>query len=143
MKRGKSFIVIWRNATAEFEEVFSLSPFSLDKEEKGRLFSEKLRQLTVLHYEKCEAYKRIIDAIGISPYRIAPYHEIPFIPVSLFKQLDLMSMDRNQIFKTMTSSGTTGQAVSKIFLDKKTAVNQQKTLVKIVSDFSGSSRNQG
>ena len=40
----------------------------------------------------------------------------------------------------MTSSGTSGQAVSKIYLDKTTAANQQKTLVKIVSDFTGASR---
>jgi len=40
----------------------------------------------------------------------------------------------------MTSSGTSGQVVSKIFLDKTTANNQQKVLVKIVSDFTASSR---
>ena len=40
----------------------------------------------------------------------------------------------------MTSSGTSGQAVSKIYLDKTTAANQQKTLVKIVSDFTGANR---
>jgi len=40
----------------------------------------------------------------------------------------------------MTSSGTTGQAVLKIYLDRQTAGNQQKTLVKIVSDFIGSTR---
>jgi phenylacetate-coenzyme A ligase PaaK-like adenylate-forming protein len=60
--------------------------------------------------------------------------------LSLFKELDLISIDRSEIFKTMTSSGTTGQAVSKIYLDKETASNQQRTLVKIVSDFTGSSR---
>ena len=42
--------------------------------------------------------------------------------------------------KTMTSSGTTGQAVSKIYLDKTTSANQQKAMVKIVSDFTGSNR---
>jgi phenylacetate-coenzyme A ligase PaaK-like adenylate-forming protein len=40
----------------------------------------------------------------------------------------------------MTSSGTTGQAVSKIYLDKLTASLQQKVLVKIVSEFTGSGR---
>jgi phenylacetate-coenzyme A ligase PaaK-like adenylate-forming protein len=40
----------------------------------------------------------------------------------------------------MTSSGKTGQAVSKIFLDKETAANQQKVLVKIVSSFVGAAR---
>ena len=34
------------------------------------------------------------------------------------------------VFKTMTSSGTTGQAVSKIFVDKETAMIQQKVMIK-------------
>jgi phenylacetate-coenzyme A ligase PaaK-like adenylate-forming protein len=38
------------------------------------------------------------------------------------------------------SSGTTGQQVSKIFLDRETASLQQKVLVKIVSSFLGASR---
>ena len=40
----------------------------------------------------------------------------------------------------MTSSGTTGQKVSRIFLDRTTSANQQKTMVKIVSSFTGSER---
>ena len=40
----------------------------------------------------------------------------------------------------MTSSGTSGQAVSKIYLDRTTSSNQQKTMVKIVSNFTGSNR---
>lgn len=52
----------------------------------------------------------------------------------------LKSVKDEDVFKTMTSSGTTGQAVSKIFLDRETASNQQKTLVKIVSSFTGASR---
>jgi len=40
----------------------------------------------------------------------------------------------------MTSSGTSGQAVSKIFLDKETSITQSKVLTKIVSTFIGSKR---
>ena len=65
---------------------------------------------------------------------------IPFLPVRLFKELNLKSVPDGGIVKTMTSSGTTGQAVSKIYLDRATAANQQKAMVKIVSDFTGSSR---
>jgi phenylacetate-coenzyme A ligase PaaK-like adenylate-forming protein len=54
--------------------------------------------------------------------------------------MELRSIEDEELYKTMTSSGTTGQAVSKIYLDRKTSVNQQKTLVKIVSDFTGKSR---
>ena len=40
----------------------------------------------------------------------------------------------------MTSSGTTGQQVSKIFIDKETALLQQKVLIKLLNDFIGKSR---
>ena len=43
------------------------------------------------------------------------FYAMPFIPVSLFKMFNLLSIPKEQIFKTMTSSGTSGQAVSKIF----------------------------
>jgi phenylacetate-coenzyme A ligase PaaK-like adenylate-forming protein len=40
----------------------------------------------------------------------------------------------------MTSSGTSGQAVSKIYLDRETSANQTKALTKIVSSFIGKQR---
>ena len=40
----------------------------------------------------------------------------------------------------MTSSGTSGQQVSKIYLDKETSANQTKTLTKIVSSYIGKKR---
>ena len=62
------------------------------------------------------------------------------MPVRLFKELSLKSVPQEEVVKTMTSSGTTGQAVSRIYLDRTTSSNQQKTMVKIVSDFLGASR---
>ena len=68
------------------------------------------------------------------------YYELPFLPVRLFKEVKLLSVLESEVVKTMTSSGTSGQKVSQIFVDRKTAGNQQKTLVKLVSSFTGSSR---
>lgn len=62
------------------------------------------------------------------------------MPVRLFKELELRSVPKEEVVKTMTSSGTSGQAVSKIYLDRTTSSNQQKTMVKIVSDYTGSGR---
>ena len=68
------------------------------------------------------------------------YYQLPFLPVRLFKELELRSVSEEEIVKTMTSSGTSGQRVSRIYVDRKTAGYQQKTLVKIVSSFTGSAR---
>ncbi|WP_369397289.1 LuxE/PaaK family acyltransferase [Syntrophomonas palmitatica] len=124
----------------DYEEILVIPPYSLDKNTKEQLLSETLRQLTIAHYNKCVEYKRMLDAIGFNPEKIKGYYDIPFLPVSLFKELELLSVDKSAVFKIMTSSGTTGQAVSKIFLDKTTSSNQQKTLVKIVSNFTNSAR---
>lgn len=123
-----------------YNDVLEISPFSLNKEEKSKLFTEYLKELSLKHYQKCENYKKIVDKLNCNLSEIKNYTEIPFLPVRLFKEFDLKSIPTEEVFKTMTSSGTSGQAVSKIYLDKTTAANQQKTLVKIVSDFTGASR---
>lgn len=124
-----------------YEEILAISPFSLPKAEKEQLLNARLLELTKHHYEACSAYRRMLDGQGTDISKIASYYDIPFLPVALFKEMDLLSVGKDDVFKTMTSSGTTGQAVSKIYLDRTTASNQQKTLVKIVSAFTGSSQN--
>ena len=82
----------------------------------------------------------MLEAIDFDVNKVASYKDLPFLPVRLFKEMNLRSVPQEDVVKTMTSSGTTGQAVSKIYLDRETSSNQQKTMVKIVSEFTGSSR---
>ena len=124
----------------DYSEILNIAPFSCAKEEKNKILSDKLLELTNWHIDRCPEYKGMMKAIGFDASKIRDYYDLPFIPVSLFKELKLASVSDEEIFKTMTSSGTTGQVVSKIFLDKETSANQQKTLVKIVSDFTGAQR---
>lgn len=124
----------------DYNEVLAISPYSLSKEDKEKLLTQKLREQTRNHYKGCEEYKGMLDCVGFDVDNFESYYDLPFLPVRLFKELDLLSVDKEDIIKTMTSSGTTGQAVSKIFLDKTTASNQQKTLAKIISSFIGAER---
>ena len=122
------------------DDMFEISPFSLNKAEKENLLKNKLLSLTEHHRSNCEAYAKILAAYGFNPDNVKSHYDIPFIPVRLFKNYELLSIERDEIFKTMTSSGTSGQRVSKIFVDKTTANNQQKTLIRIMSDFIGKKR---
>lgn len=124
----------------DYNKVLDILPYSLSKQEKVELLTLRLTELTKYHYMNCNEYRGMLDCINYDVDNIYSYYDIPFIPVRLFKELDLLSVCKENIFKTMTSSGTTGQSVSKIYLDKETASNQQKTLVKIVSDFTGQGR---
>ena len=123
-----------------FEQILSISPYSLDKEEKDKLLTERLVELTKRHQERCPEYRRMLEAVECDVENIKDYRELPFLPVRLFKELELKSVSQEDVVKTMTSSGTTGQAVSKIYLDRETSANQQKTMVKIVQEFTGSAR---
>ena len=124
----------------EYKDILNIPPYSLEKEEKEALLTENLKELTAFHIENCSAYKRMMDCVGYRQETVESYYDIPFLPVRLFKEKELKSVPDEEIFKVMTSSGTTGQAVSKIYLDRTTSSNQQKTLVKIVSEFTGSAR---
>ena len=64
---------------------------------------------------------------------------MPYLSVNLFKQTSLCSVKKSERFKTITSSGTSGQK-SEIILDKKTASLQQKALLKISENFLGNDR---
>jgi acyl protein synthase/acyl-coA reductase rfbN len=123
-----------------YEDVLALPPFGVAREEKQALLCEGLLQLTEHHRTRCAPYARMMEAIHFSPAEVRSVEDIPFLPVRLFKEMELRSVAQEDVFKTMTSSGTTGQQVSKIFLDRVTAVHQQKTLVRIVSEWTGKSR---
>jgi hypothetical protein len=66
--------------------------------------------------------------------------ELPYLPVSLFKTHELSSVPSSQVFKVMTSSGTTGQAVSKVFLDRSTADLQARALSCVMRRVLGNQR---
>jgi phenylacetate-coenzyme A ligase PaaK-like adenylate-forming protein len=122
------------------DEILRIAPFSLDKTEKEKLLTARLLELTKRHIANCPEYAAMMRGIGFDADKCESYYDLPFLPVSLFKELNLKSVPQEDVFKVLTSSGTTGQTVSKIYLDKETAGAQQKALVKIVSDFTDSAR---
>lgn len=124
----------------DISDVSNIPPYSLKSKEKQLLLNQLLFALTRHHYSNCYEYRRILDAINFDTEAESDYNRLPFLPVRLFKMMDLRSISRDKIVKTMTSSGTTGQAVSKIYLDKDTSSNQTRILTKIVSSFIGQKR---
>ena len=67
-------------------------------------------------------------------------YDLPFLPASLFKEIDLYSINKKKIFKTLKSSGTSGANVSKIFLDKENAKYQTLVLSKLFKSVVGDKR---
>ncbi len=121
-------------------EILDIPPFSLNSVQKQSLLNNYLKELTQFHYHACPSYKKMLDSMLFNPEEANDYAYLPFLPVRLFKLFELKSVGEEHVVKTMTSSGTSGQAVSKIYLDKETAASQTKALTKIVSSLIGSQR---
>lgn len=120
------------------DAVLAAPPFALDAAEKNRLLGAALAELTLHHASNCPQYAGILAAQGrAAPVGIA---DVPFLPVRLFKELDLKSIPADAVFKTLTSSGTTGQVPSRIYLDQATAQAQSRALTAITTNFIGKDR---
>ncbi|MDR1001998.1 MAG: acyl-protein synthetase [Oscillospiraceae bacterium] len=126
-------------------EITGGNPYGLNKEERTKLLCSALSDLTKNHYEKSEHYRKITDAAGFDPYKaeaagVSAIERLPMLPVRLFKEYELRSIPREEVVKTMTSSGTSGQAVSKIYLDKENVRNQTLVLSEIIGSLIGKKR---
>lgn len=124
----------------DLTKFFSIKPYSLPKEEKSKVLFARLLELTKFHREHCKEYRNFLQMKNFDENKISAPEEIPFFPVRLFKEYELLSVDRAEVFKVMTSSGTTRQKVSKIFLDKETAMLQQQIMLRLLGDFWGPQR---
>ena len=124
----------------ELNTLLQYKPYSTARPEKRALYAGLLTELTQFHRERCPEYGRLLDALGCPAHMDCTVENTPMLPVSLFKELELRSIPEGEVFKTITSSGTTGQRVSRIFLDGATSACQQQALCQIMSDFLGERR---
>ncbi|MEV6600225.1 acyl-protein synthetase [Actinoplanes sp. NPDC051346] len=102
-----------------------MSVFTLGLQERETLLLKELSELTEHHRDRCVEYDRILVAQGFT--RAGTVAELPWLPVRLFKNLELKSIPDAEVFKVLTSSGTTGE-VSRIHLDKAAASAQTRQL---------------
>lgn len=122
-------------------DLMKYKAYELDYKVKENVLGKIIHDLTIYHYENCEEYKRILDAYSFDPYReLIALEEFPMLPVRIFKELSLKSVPDSEMAKQMTSSGSSGQKVSRLYLDRQTAIAQQNVGVKITSSFLGIKR---
>ena len=114
--------------------------YQLLKGEKREALTARLKALTQYHYDRCKEYASLLNAYNVDRSAIDSLEETPFFPVRLFKNYELKSVPESEVFKVLTSSGTTSQTVSRIYLDCNTAAAQTKALVRIIQSFLGKQR---
>lgn len=114
--------------------------FFKEKKIKRLLIYKNLNLLTNHHFKNSKEYKKILTLLGYKQNKTYEIDKLPFIPVRLFKNHDLLSVKKEKIIKILNSSGTTNNQKSKIFLDKENATNQFKVLQKIMNRILGRDR---
>jgi len=122
------------------DELLRQPAFGVPQAQKQHFLLEHLNSLTEHHREHSEAYRRIVDHIYPSAAPARRYADLPYLPVVLFKSRELVSVPPREVQLVMTSSGTTGQQVSRIYLDRETARRQTIALSRIMQEVLGPQR---
>ena len=141
----KYYIQIYRillfNPMLKLKNIIKYSPYSLEKSQKNKLFKDFFTELTFHHYKKCKDYKKIIKNLKFKiKNRKNELQDFPMLPVKTFKTFKLISVNKKKIVKKLVSSGTTGQNLSEIYLDKKNANDQMVILSRIIEKILGKKR---
>lgn len=124
----------------ELETALAAQPYSLPSAEREDLLLAGLNRLTVHHRAHCTPYQRMLDGAWQGGATANSMEALPYLPVSLFKTQRLQSVPDEAIRLTMTSSGTSGQAVSRIAVDAETSLIQQKALANSLTHILGPKR---
>ncbi|WP_207780181.1 hypothetical protein [Pokkaliibacter plantistimulans] len=107
--------------------------------EKQLWLMRQLNALTRLHHEHCLPYQRLLDSQRVA-LEVQAREDLYPLAVRLFKHNRLQSIADEDVFRVLTSSGTTSQQLSRIYLDKLTASLQSRALVRIMQSWLGRER---
>lgn len=121
------------------DELIRAPQYSLTQAEKEAELLQQMTELVAHHRQACPDYDRLLRSVGGST-SFERLDEVPYLPVGLFKSHLLTSVTDDETFKVMTSSGTTGQQVSRIVLDRQTAERQTRALASIMTHVLGPQR---
>ena len=115
----------------KIDNFFNKNPYNLDSKLKKKDFNKYINFLTKFHFNNCSDYNKILKFFKYKVNKNYILENLPFLPVQIFKELDLSSVSKNKVIKIMRSSGTSTGIASKIFLDKINAANQVNALKNI------------
>jgi phenylacetate-coenzyme A ligase PaaK-like adenylate-forming protein len=128
------------NVNTVINELISSSQFQYVYAEKQEKLLPILQYQTELCIQQIPAFKQYVREMNFSCEDVLDYYDLPFLPVSMFKQFKLCTAPDNQIVRTLESSATTTGIPSRIYLDKTTSFRQIRGLTAIMTDVLGKQR---
>lgn len=84
--------------------------------------------------------KSMYKKFSVDIPKISKLTEIPFIPVNMFKNFQLLTCNSKDIIRILNSSSTTSGIPSKIYLDRITSIRQSQGLISTLKNFLGGKR---
>lgn len=122
------------------DALLAATPGQVSLAEKEAALLALLSERTAWHRQRCPAYARLLDQLHPGVHAPARLADLPWLPVGLFKSHELASVPPAERFKVLHSSGTTGQARSRIVLDRATAALQARGLAACLRPLLGPRR---
>lgn len=114
--------------------------YDLPADAKKSLFKRALREVVVHHTEHCKPYGTLCAKRGFDPRDSFDVRDVPYLPVSLFKNQLLLSVPEGQIYREINSSATTSGNPSRMGLDRQTSSRQAKCFTKVILERLGNRR---
>lgn len=109
----------------------------LDSSGIDDLFMAAMRENVSWHYGRNSFYKKLVDSEGLKVEELSTIEDlskVPYILSNFFKYHEVKSIDDEDVYLHLTSSGTTGQK-SQIFFDEWTIKSAQKMVDSIFKSY--------
>lgn len=110
------------------DDSFAQPQFTLPQADKEARLLHGLTEAIRHHCAGCPPYAALVHALYPHWQDSAQLTALPMVPASLFKSMTLSTQTGRPTVTTLTSSGTSGRAVSRISVDGETADRQAKAM---------------
>jgi len=118
------------------DNLLQLDPFYYDKENRDSIFFSSILEMSQHHYKNCIEYKNFCKNNNFNPKSSnLSIYDLPYLPVSIFKSVNLISSEKNESLKQLQSSATTSGTPSKIFIDYETSKRQTQASSAVMRSF--------
>src|SRR3954447_12409857 len=117
--------------TSALDALFALPDALAGGPEVDAAFLAAMQEVFAHHYAASDVYRGVCDLSGLTPADLRAFDDLPRVPwllVDVFKRYDLLSVPREDLAITFTSSGTSGQkshvSIDQASWDRQTAMRR-------------------
>lgn len=129
------------NLDEKINELLNKNLYELPQGQRDLQTLEIYKELVIRSQKLNPFYKNLVKHWPIELKHIQNIYELPFLPVTVFKSSEKLTLvDESKVLRTVSSSATSGQTPSTIPLDRETAKRMSLSVSRIYQHFIGSKR---